>query len=311
MESICVSRDEYKRIVGSSNYVYNESWFHELNKEKVDYIEYMIFKAKKNKLGIIAGVKDKSINFSYSSPFTMFEKIDSNIKIEDIEGAIDLIESYCKTKNITNIYFRTPPSFYDESFISKVQNCLLRKNFRISSCDLNYQFYLKSVSYLEEHIQRNGRKNLRIANTRNYRLLCCDTYAKKKEAYDIISINRRNKGFPLRMTWEQIEETIQNMVHDFFILELEGISIASAIVFRITKDIYQVIYWGDVAEYTENKPMNYLAYNLYLHYLQRGIKVLDIGPSTENSIPNYGLCSFKESIGCEVSSKFTYMKGIS
>lgn len=38
------------------------------------------------------------------------------------------------------------------------------------------------------------------------------------------------------------------------------------------------------------------------------LKYLDIGPSTENSIPNYGLCDFKESIGCRRSLKYTMVK---
>ncbi|WP_167956017.1 hypothetical protein [Anaerosporobacter faecicola] len=310
MELKSISREEYDKLIDSNYYVYNASWFHEINKEKVDYLEYLIFKSKKNKLGIIAGVKDNCLKMPYSAPFSMLEKMDTNVKIEDIEESIDLLENYCIEKEINQIYFRTPPSFYDETFISKVQNCLLRKNYKIFTCDLNYQFYLRNVTILETNMQRNAKKNLKIANKFNFKLIYCDAITKKKEAYEIIATNRKNRGFPLRMTWEQVEETIRYMIHDFFILQLDGQSIASAIIFKITKDIYQVIYWGDIAGYTEYKPMNYLAYNLYKYYLQKGIKVLDIGPSTEDGEPNYGLCSFKESIGCEVSSKFSYWKGL-
>ena len=52
--------------------------------------------------------------------------------------------------------------------------------------------------------------------------------------------------------------------------------------------------------------MNYLAYRIFEHYYKEGIKILDIGPSTEHGIPNYGLCNFKESIGCSVSSRFIF-----
>jgi len=38
------------------------------------------------------------------------------------------------------------------------------------------------------------------------------------------------------------------------------------------------------------------------------MRYIDIGPSTENSIPNYGLCEFKESIGCDISPKYTFYK---
>ena len=34
-----------------------------------------------------------------------------------------------------------------------------------------------------------------------------------------------------------------------------------------------------------------------------------MGPSSENSYPNYGLGDFKESIGCKVSMKYSFSKG--
>lgn len=69
-----------------------------------------------------------------------------------------------------------------------------------------------------------------------------------------------------------------------------------------------MIYWGDIDGYSEERPMNLLAENVYEFYQQKGIHVLDIGPSTENGVPNYGLCDFKESIGCQCSSKYTLKK---
>ena len=52
--------------------------------------------------------------------------------------------------------------------------------------------------------------------------------------------------------------------------------------------------------------MNFLAYHVFNFYKKNGIKVIDIGPSTENSIPNHGLCEFKESIGCDISPKHSF-----
>ena len=52
--------------------------------------------------------------------------------------------------------------------------------------------------------------------------------------------------------------------------------------------------------------INFLAYQLIQYYTKKGIKILDIGISTEDGIPNYGLCDFKESIGCFLSSKIIF-----
>jgi hypothetical protein len=51
--------------------------------------------------------------------------------------------------------------------------------------------------------------------------------------------------------------------------------------------------------------MNFLSYRLFEHYSKLGFKYFDIGPSTEESVPNLDLAEFKESIGCRIDTKYT------
>jgi lipid II:glycine glycyltransferase (peptidoglycan interpeptide bridge formation enzyme) len=87
---------------------------------------------------------------------------------------------------------------------------------------------------------------------------------------------------------------------------LQQKEIATEIVFNVAKNCVQVIYWGDDLEFSQLKTMNYLSFNIFKYYKEQNISIIDIGPSTENSIPNYGLCEFKESIGCDISQKLTF-----
>lgn len=310
MELYAVDKIEYDKVVHQTRFSYNESWFHELNRDKVDELYYFLFKSKKYKFSIIAGVVDGVMRFPYSAPFSLFERLNSDIAIEDMEQALCLLEDFCSSRNIHKIFFRLPPVFYDETYISKFQNCFLRRGYQVFSWDLNYQYFIRDMDYLNSMMKRNGKKNLRIAEEQNYDLVYCATERQKRQAYDIIAVNRKNKGYPLRMSWEAVEATIKKMQHDFFLLYLDWQAVAAAVIFRVNDEIFQVVYWGDIDGYSDKKPMNYLSYHLYEYYLQKGIRVLDIGPSTEDGIPNYGLCRFKESIGCDVSSKVTYVKEI-
>lgn len=307
MELFSVSKQKYEEIVKDNKYAYNETWFHEINREKVDELYYLLFKSKKYKFYIIAGVADGVMKFPYSAPFSILEN-NKDVSIEDIEHALALLESFALQINIKEITFRLPPDIYDNPYISKFQNCLIRSKYMIECWDLNYYFDINDMDGLDSRLQRNARKNLRIAQTYNYELICCESLQQKKMAYDIIAVNRKNRGYPLRMSWSQVCNTIEYMKHDFFLLTLDKKPIASAIIFRVNKDIYQVIYWGDIGEHLECKPMNYLAYALYEYYMNKKIRILDIGPSTEGGTPNYGLCSFKESIGCTVCSKISFRK---
>ena len=47
-----------------------------------------------------------------------------------------------------------------------------------------------------------------------------------------------------------------------------------------------------------------LAYRLFEYYSKLDIDIIDIGPSSIDGVPDYGLLEFKESIGCSVCSKY-------
>ena len=187
-------------------------------------------------------------------------------------------------------------------------NALLGNGFVIQYEDINYSFELDNfnLNTYESMIQRNARRNLRIAMKSGLLFYRCADSAETEEAYDIIATNRESKGYPLRMSKDQLLRTLEIVDHDCFLVKHEDQSIASAIVYRVTDTIAQVIYWGDMPGYSNYKPVNYISYQLLCFYKNLGYRILDIGPSTENGIPNYGLCDFKESIGCVPNAKIRY-----
>lgn len=310
MELLEITAEQYAELCGVCRYFYNSKDFHELNKLKVNRVVYLLFKEKKNKLALAAGITDGVLKIPYSAPFAVFETMQKYIRIEEIDYALCLLDEYAGTNAIKEIFFRCPPSFYDTCFLSKLQNSMLRNGYHIVECDLNYQFHFAGKDQYTKLLHRNARKNLKQAMQHELCFLHCATDKEKEEAFQIIADNRKSKGYPLRMTFNQVMDTIQFTAHDFFVLRLGDTGIASAIVFQVTSKCYQVIYWGNIEGTEYIRPMNYLAYCVYNYYEEKDIEFLDIGPSTEGGIPNYGLCDFKESIGCEVDTKYTYIKSI-
>jgi lipid II:glycine glycyltransferase (peptidoglycan interpeptide bridge formation enzyme) len=161
-------------------------------------------------------------------------------------------------------------------------------------------------------LSRNARKNLNRAKTVPFEFVRLNARddAQVARAYEVIKTNRESRGYPLRMSLDDVLRTIRIIDADFFVLTLDGVDVAAAQVFHVADGIAQVVYWGDVPGYGEMRPMNMLSYCLFEHYRNNGIKVLDIGPSTEHGEPNYGLCEFKENLGCEISLKHTFTLSI-
>ncbi len=299
--------DELMGIDSLMTYSYNRVWFHKLNAHKVNKVLAFWFGAPKQKGCFIGGVEDNILKFPYSAPFAMVEtfKECSNKDFEDFAKEVDV---YSSTLGMNKVEIKLPPMFYDEANITKWLGALLRNGFKIHELELDYYIIIEDDCSYRNKLHKNGRKNLNHALQKNYQLFHCETELEKEAAYRIIESNRRDKNYYLSMSWEEVQSTYQNLEHDFFILRLDGEKIASAIVFNVIEDIWQVIYWGNLSGTDNDRPMNYLAYALQNYYRNRGIKILDIGPSMLNGKPNYGLCDFKESIGCAVSSKFCLEK---
>jgi hypothetical protein len=310
MEILEVKASEYAEIISSPYHVFGSAAFNDLNRNKCNEVFYLLFRESKYRLGIIGGCRDKNFYSPFSAPFGGYSFILCDIRLQYIEEAIRLLETWAVEKRFSSISITLPPPVYESSFVAKQVNCLWRQGFEISKVDLNYSFDLECFDdNYPERIWYNARKNLRISLNAGLQFKTCTSEDENRLAYDIICKNRQSRGYPLRMSWKQVYDAIRIIQADFFIVldEFEN-SIASAIVFHVAQKIVQVIYWGDIHEYANHKIMNFLSYKVFEHYKNQGIHTVDLGPSTENSAPNYGLAEFKESIGCRINPKYTFTK---
>lgn len=307
MEILEVSSDEYAEAIKTPYHVYNSAAFNLLNSTKCDAVFHLLFREGKLRLGIVGGLQEQCFYSPFSAPFGGFSFVSEEVRLQYIEEAIRLLKIWAGDKNLESIKITLPPSIYG-SFIAKQINCLWRGNFEVSEVDLNYYFNLETFNgNYPNRIRHNARKNLQVSLKSGLQFVLCTSDDEKKLAYEIINGNRKARGYPLRMTWQQVSGTVRIIRADFFLVySNEQTPVASAIVFDVGKSIVQVIYWGDLQGYSDIKPVNFIAFKLFEYYKSIGKGIVDVGPSTENSSPNYGLCDFKESIGCEISPKYSF-----
>ena len=306
MEVIRISAQEYGNVFTGPYHVFNSVAFSELNKSKCEDLHYLVFKEPKIKLGIILGEKGNTLCSPFSAPFGGFS-FNRSVEIEYYEHAVDILRQY-SGKMERKVRITLPPNIYNSSHISKMFSALMRNDARLLYSDMNYQYPLDKFDRFEDCLERSARKNFHNSQRLGFDFQQLDSAdeSQVERAYEVIRINREARGYPLRMTLQAVLDTIKIVPADFFVMSYEGVDVAAAQVFHVTSDVCQVIYWGDVPEYSHLRVMNYFTYKVFEHYFNQGLKILDIGPSTEKGIPNYGLCSFKESIGCEVSLKHTF-----
>lgn len=304
MEICEVTPEEYDRLTGDDIPIFCRSRFLELNRNKVEQVHYLIGREKKNRMALAIGEKEGRWQAPFSAPFGKIIFLRRETRIHYIWEFVRELGEYIKERGGNNVSIYLPAGIYDFRDNARVLNALLGNGYGIAFVDVNYSFDL-SVPQAMEH---NGRKNLRIALNSGLEFIPCRESWEKELAYDIIKINREYRGFPLRMTKEQVMETLGIVAHDCFLVRKGDRAVASAIVYRLTKKVAQVIYWGDIPSVGEYKPINFLSSKLVEFYKELGFEILDIGISTERGWANYGLCDFKESLGCIPSEKFMLYK---
>lgn len=307
MEVDQLNANQYAQVFRKYSNIFSTPLFAQLNESAFDDIKYLHFHVEnKSKAGIILGKRNNTYYAPTLAPFSGITKI-NDTSHESVDCVIKLLSTLAK-QDAADISIVIPPLIYDSEFDNLVINSFFRSEFKIEAVDINYHIIVeKTQEEYVEALMRNGRKNLKAGLKNNITLIKDNSEEHIIEAYNIIQQNRLAKGYPLRMSLEKVLQTIQVVPADFFILKINESACAAAQVFHVSDGIVQVIYWGDLPGNEYLRPMNVLAYKLHEYYMQNNIRIIDIGPSTENSVPNFGLCSFKKSIGCKTSLKYKFI----
>ncbi len=307
MEIAEVDGKDYGKIFSRPTVVYNSVSFTTLNEYKVEEVRRMIIsEGGKPRFGLTVGLRsDGSFAAPFSAPFACF---DLN-RHQSAPTVVRAVESL--SRKFTDLTIILPPSFYSPDLISKMELALIQTGSRLCHADWNCHIDLTQFDDYKQILPSYERNLLGRARQEGFGLV--NVNDDPARAYAVVVKNHLHKGYPVRMTLEQLTATASgpSRVVDgyFFVLTNGREDVASAIVYDVTPDIVQVIYWGDVPGTSCRYPMNLLAYCLVDFFKQAGKRILDIGPSSESGQLSEGLCSFKERIGCSVSPKFTFQLG--
>lgn len=303
-----IDSTEYSQLFDKSYIPYNTVAFNILNSYKCDSVEFLLFQEDNVKLGLIAGIKDSGLFSPFSAPFSSFSFLDNNIRNSYILAAIKALEEYSIKNQLISIRFTLPPYFYNEHIISKLIYSFFKSGYS-AIVDDNHFFYTKDfINYENGTIKKGVKYNLKVAVKSGLFFKKASSIYEYRIAFDIIKKNKESKHRPLLMTFEHLLEMKGMVDIDYFLVHCNDQPIASSIVYIYSHKIVQIIYMGDLPGFNCYYPMNYLAMNIFRFYSEGGFEVIDLGNSSKNSEPNFGLSNFKEIIGCTATIKFTFIK---
>jgi len=275
-------------------HVFNKKEFIELNRHKCSELHYLDF----NGISIVLGEKGGELYSPFSAPFGGFSSLQKNPSLELMENACEKLYEWLKEKN-KKCHITLPPPIYNENLVSLSFYALQSRGFSVEYTDLNYSLNLSKTLQPNPDFCRN----LRVALKKNMLFKKCESAS--EIAYEIINENRKERGYPPHLSFEELQKTGKVCDIESFLLYLDETPIAGAIVYLTTPEIAQLILWGDKRDYKKFRPMSLFAMRLAEHYKERDFLYFDLGPTSKNGIPNYGLSYFKHKMGCDITLKHT------
>lgn len=297
--------EEYARLGIAPLHCYNSVEFTDLNSDKTDSVHFLVwFNGGKPSASLILGEDGRSLRSPFSAPFggVNIDRVPDDAMVEMI---LEDLRAYASEKG-KEVVLTMPPEIYSRCvapFMIRAVNTPWIKTV----ADYNYHYVTADAAEYDLLLpHKRQRRKLRKANSAGFVFQRVMDESKKAEVYDIISRNRRDQGYYLKMTYDQVRATEKVVPIDYFIMHnVDGEPVASAICYHVTGDVVQVIYWGDLLDYRSQHPMDYFAMKLFKHYRETGVAMVDVGPSSTDGVPNRGLCEFKFNVGCRLSAKYT------
>jgi hypothetical protein len=308
LNELIINKDRYINLDHFSKPTfYDTEEFHLYHRKFVSDVYRVIVKDNNKYLGYCyVGVNEGIVKAPYSSPFAIIY-IKNKYKVRDVCQFIKGLIECTKSLNCQKIEFTLAPEIYSPELINSLIPGFFSEGFTVRTIDINNYYdltdYTSKEFYLDNLIH-STRKSYKKALSYGLEFL----EIQKEDfrvAYNVIKINREEMGYPLKISDLQMEDLINmnSLNCRCFIVKREDNIMASAIIFDVTDDISQVVYWGDISKYRKMSSMSILVTEIFSYYSEIEKKYLDIGPSSENGIINVGLADFKKSIGCNNNIK--------
>ncbi len=239
-------------------------------------------------------------DIAYSPLRGTFGGFGGDVSLKDYEHLVDqLLLLGCKEYRI-----KLAPSSHDQEAFALAFNVLSRAGFKVIGQELNYDQRIED----EINLSESNAKRLRKIE----RMQFAGFTATLEEAYPIIAENRARKGRPMSMTLESLQQMRNVISYSVICYQVispfHGGGVAAAICIEISKDIRYVFMWGDASEMESYSPIIMLADHIYFRATMDCKTLLDVGTSTEDGMPNYGLINFKRGLGFRESIKLTMGK---
>lgn len=264
---------------------------------------------KKKKL-IVAGIHFHVFDAVASSPYrSPFGSIESNSMLppDVLYRFLEFIESTFRRNGIGKIVIKNPPQIYNPSLQVLVENFLSALQYQVVNAEISAVFI---VDLPFRELLKSWEKKKRRQAAEQRLSMKHNTPDQLEEIYNFILARRQQKGYMSSISLADLQKTVQSFPHRFLLTSVyqQDRMVAASISVKSSLDVLYHFYSDHIQTDDTVNPTVFLIGELYKYALDNKIALLDLGTSSLDGRPNFGLLNFKLRLGAKPSPKLTFAK---
>ncbi|HZF79600.1 MAG TPA: GNAT family N-acetyltransferase [Rubrivivax sp.] len=225
------------------------------------------------------------------------------LRPEDLFAFHDAVMARLLALGARRVEILPAPMAHDPDRFSQQLYLLRSRGFDITQCDLNQSLEVDGRA-LAERMSYGNVKRLRKCE-REGLVTSALPLSDLPEVHATLSANRASKGHAMSMSLAALQDMASALPDalQLFGCRAMGEMAAAAVCVRLSAEVMYVFCWGDRPGYGSLSPVVPVAQAIYAHCQATGVRQLDVGTSTVDREPNFGLLQFKRGLGFGSSLK--------
>jgi hypothetical protein len=227
----------------------------------------------------------------------------SGLGLESLLGFHEAVLARLRSLGASRLEVLPAPMAHNPTAFATQVYLLRSCGYETSQCDLNHSLEVDTRP-LADRMSYGNLKRMRKCAREGLVALSLQ-HKDLHEVYDTIAANRADKGHEMSMSLSQLQSMVEHFPDavTLFGCRLGNDLVAAAVCLQVEEGVLYVFYWGDRPGYASLSPVVSLADAIYTDCQTRGIGLLDVGTSTVDRQPNFGLIQFKSGLGFSASLK--------
>ena len=270
--------------------------FHALNKKK-----------KKVSASVHFHISDSAAVSPLRNPFGGIEFSDSLRPIV-LFLFIEFVDAQLTLRKLSRCVVKLPPAAHQPTHAALLQTFLLNNNYRVINAEASGVIQVTKNKFETQLHRSERRKLLKCRSAKlTFKRIDIRHFA---DVYEFIENCRHQKEYELSMSLTDLEKTVS--VHKgkyllFGVYDKKKL-VAASIAIRVRSNMLYDFYHDHTEEYDHLSPIVLLVEGMYKYCSKNKIGAMDLGTSSIEDVPNFGLLNFKMKLGAVPSPKLTLEK---